>query len=154
MYSSIPLVFEVDIHANASLVWSFLCQESKMKLWMADESMDLEIESTWNKGSDICISGHHNGVFVNKGQIIDIQINRLLHYTHLSSVSHLENIDINMTHLIFELFQNDFNTKLVLTINGFANESIFKHMQFYWRTSMQLLKKSIESVKIIDKQLE
>jgi len=64
-----------------------------------------------------------------------------LSYTHLSSLSRLPDEPDNYTRIDFYLMPNGAQTKLELTISNFPTESIQKHLEFYWRTTMVKIKK-------------
>jgi len=69
---------------------------------------------------------------------------KLLHYTHLSSLSQLPATPENFCQLGFCLTPTAQTTTLTLTIINFPTISIFKHLALYWRVALAGLKKQIE----------
>ena len=70
--------------------------------------------------------------------------NRLLAYTHLSSVSRSPDTSENYTTIEFLLEPGAVNTSVVITISNFPTESIFRHLEFYWKATASILKKFVE----------
>ena len=136
----IPFQKTVIINSNASNVWSVLTDFNLMKKWMGDAEMNLEITTDWQVGSSITINGFHHARFQNKGTILQHELNRILEYSHLSSLSRLENKQENYSVLRFELSPAEHETKLTLTVKNFPTETIYKHLVFYWRTTIEKIK--------------
>jgi hypothetical protein len=70
---------------------------------------------------------------------------RKLSFTHLSSVSKLPDIPESYSTLTFILEPIDNITHLKLNIDNFPTESIRKHLEFYWRTTLVILKDKAET---------
>lgn len=70
---------------------------------MGEPEMKLEIETTWEINSPIFIRGFHHIKFENKGIVLKYQPERMLRYTHLSSVSRLPDKIENYSALEFVL---------------------------------------------------
>lgn len=86
----------------------------------------------------------HAFPFQNTGMILEFEKEKTLAYTHLSSVSGLEASPENFSTLKFELSKEENITKLSLAITGFPTYEIFKHLEFYWKPTLQILKEMIE----------
>jgi uncharacterized protein YndB with AHSA1/START domain len=134
------------INAPPSEVWRALTDPDLMKRWMAEPVMRIEITSDWNVGSPIVVKGHHNNVdFQNKGTILQFEPYSILRYSHLSSISRLPDRAENYTMIEFRLERTEGNsTSLTVSTSNFPAESAFEHWQFYWRTTIGVLKRSIE----------
>lgn len=137
---------EETIVINASLytVWDTLTNTALMKLWMGEPEMQLEIITDWEVGSPIVVKGFHHVKFENKGIVLDFEPNKFLKYNYLSSISRLPDKPENYTIIEFALNPLENQTALTLTLSNFPTESIFKHIGFYWRTTIHLMKNFAE----------
>lgn len=134
----------VEIDSEDRKIWQVLTEPALMKQWMGDREMNLEINTDWRLHGPITISGVHHARFENKGTIIAYEENKTLAYTHLSSVSRLEDKAANYSIIKFNLTPAGEKTSLTLTIENFPTETIYKHLCFYWRTTMEKIKALVE----------
>lgn len=133
----------VAIHAPVPLVWNALTDHNLMAQWMSDSP--IQIITDWKVDGPIVIKGDlHNIPFENTGTVLKYEPGKALQYTHLSSLSHLSGNSEDFCRIEFHLTAKESQTILILTISNFPTESIFKHMDFYWRTTIGLLKKMVE----------
>jgi hypothetical protein len=68
----------------------------------------------------------------------------VLQYSHLSSLSRLPDTPENHSVFEFRLAQAAGGTALTLAPRDFPTEAIFKHLDFYWRSTLGILKRFIE----------
>jgi uncharacterized protein YndB with AHSA1/START domain len=134
----------VLINAPANTVWETLTQPYLMKQWMGEEDMNLHIQTSWIVNSPISISGFHHLPFVNKGTVLQFEPEKVLSYSHNSSLSRLPDEPGSYSIITFNLTPTEKQTALTLTITNFPTETIYRHLEFYWQTAIQLLKKFIE----------
>ncbi|HET7371652.1 MAG TPA: SRPBCC domain-containing protein [Gammaproteobacteria bacterium] len=141
-----PASFErlIAVKASPRHVWRFLTDVELMKAWMGEPEMALEIETTWAVGSRIAISGFHHAAFQNSGTVVAFEPDERLAYTHLSSLSRLPDRPENHTTLEFLLTPGDDGTSLAFGASGFPTVSIFKHLEFYWRGTLEILRQHLE----------
>lgn len=133
------------ISAPPAAVWRVLTEPSLMKQWMAEPEMRIEITTNWDVGGPIVIRGWHHVNFENKGIVLDFVPDSILRYSQLSSVSRLPDKPENHTIMDFRLGrETSESTLLNLSISGFPTESIFKHFDFYCRTTIHIVKRFIE----------
>ncbi len=136
----------ITIGATPAKVWEALTNTTLMKQWMAEE--EITIITDWNVGSPITIKGDSHWVyFENMGTVLEYEPERVLKYSHLSSLSRLRDEPENYTILEFRLSPMDNQTTLILALNGFATEAIYKHLVYYWTVTFGLLKEFIEKQK-------
>ena len=139
-----PIVKIVTINASTFTVWEALTNPDIMKQWMGEPEMALEVTTDWRIGSPIAIKGFHHVNFVNKGTVLRFEPGKVLEYNYLSSLSRLpEHVD-NYTIIHFELESVEDGARLSLTVSNFPTEVIFKHVDFYWTTTLEILKKLLE----------
>jgi len=135
---------EVTINASPDIIWNTLTNPELMKKWMGEPEMEIEVETNWQVNSPIVISGFHHLKFQNRGKVLQYKINNLVQYSHLSSLSGLEDKPENYSVITFWLIPGENETTLSCTINNFPTETIFKHLQFYWRTTIISIKNMAE----------
>lgn len=111
---------------------------------MAETELALEIATDWTIGNPIVMTGTHHLPFENKGTVLQFEVERVLQYNYISSLSRLPDLPENYTSIKFNLSPAEGNTSLHLTISGFATETIFRHVDFYWRGTIMKLKNLIE----------
>jgi hypothetical protein len=139
----------IIIDAAVSSVWSALTEPVLMKQWMADPEMQLEIITDWKVGAPIIIKGFHHLRFENKGTVLQFDSGLILRYNYLSNISRLSDIPENYTAVEFRLMPVENQSSLTVSIDGFPTETIFKHLDFYWRGAVVLIKRLVESGKVL-----
>jgi hypothetical protein len=135
------------IHLNASLdaVWEALTKPELMKSWMSDS--EIEIITTWEVGSPIIINVQeisYKTAFKNTGVVSQFLKDNVLEYSHLSSLSRLADQPENYTLIRFTLQQEEDHTLLELNLSNFPTESHYKHIDFYWTITLEVLKRFME----------
>ena len=139
-----PIVSKtVHINAPNSVVWEALTNPTLMKKWMSETEID--ILTNWKVGSPILVRGIlHRVKFENKGIVLQFEPEKILQYTHLSSLSRLPDQPENYTVLEFNLTPMDHQTKLTFTASNFPTEAIYKHFRFYWNVTLDIIRRMIE----------
>ena len=135
---------KIIIAAPSTTVWEYLTNPNLMKQWAGEPAMEIEISTDWKVGNPIVIKGFHHVHFENKGKILQFKPTSILKYDYLSSLSRLPDVSDNHTIIEFRLAPLKNQTSLTLTLSNFPDESIYKHVDFYWKTTIQILKNVIE----------
>lgn len=135
---------QVSINAAPSEVWRALTRPEQMVQWMGTPEMALKVLTSWEVNTPVIISGFHHVRFENKGMVLHFEQERRLSYSHLSFVSRLADKEEHYSILDFRLTPADKQTLLSLTIEHFPTDAIFKHLRFYWRTTLIMIKKFTE----------
>jgi uncharacterized protein YndB with AHSA1/START domain len=130
----------VIINAVPEIVWSTLTDFTLMKQWMGESEMKLEIITDWNVNGPVIINGFHHVKFQNKGTVLKHEPNKVLEYSHLSSLSGLEDKPEKYSILRFELSPLKQQAALTLTTENFPTETIYKHLCFYWGATVEKIK--------------
>jgi uncharacterized protein YndB with AHSA1/START domain len=134
----------VLIHASAAEVWQALTDVEWMKKWMMAD-IELQIITSGRVGGPMIIRGNMGGKeFENDGTILQFEPERVLQYSHRSSLSRLPNQPQSYSTIEFELSPVGDQTNLRLTLRNFPTESIHKHLTFYWNVTLEVLKRMIE----------
>lgn len=133
------------INASPAQVWKTLTTLETMTQWLGDPDMAIEVQTTWQINTPIIIKGFHHVQFENKGLILVFDKERKLSFTHLDSISKLPDIPESYSTLTFNLEPMGNETILSLIIENFPTESIRKHLEFYWRTTLVMIKNKAEN---------
>lgn len=137
--------YSIAINAPLAKIWEYLTIPSLMKTWMLDQDTHLDIYSDWQVGSPIVMKGKlHQVKIENWGTILEFEPEKRLTYTHLSSISHLPDEPESYCKISFELSAGEEGNIVALTITNFPTESIYKHLDFYWRATLGVLKEQVE----------
>jgi uncharacterized protein YndB with AHSA1/START domain len=138
-------IFNKTIQINAPLptVWATLTTPEIMKQWMSETEID--IITDWNVGSPILIRGRLHGInFENTGTVLQFEREKILQYSHLSSLSRLPDKPESYSVLDFRLAPISHQTTLTLTLSNFPTETIYKHLAYYWNVTLEILKRMME----------
>lgn len=134
----------MTINASATKVWEALTVPALMKKWMFPA--EIAIMTDWKVGSPIVIRGELHGIpFENKGTVRQYEPERLLQYSHLSSVSRLPDEPASYSLLEFRLTAiTESQTVLTLGLSNFPTQVIYKHLAFYWNVTLEIIKRMLE----------
>jgi uncharacterized protein YndB with AHSA1/START domain len=131
------------INASTSKVWAALTDTDLMKKWMSES--DIQIITDWVVGNPMIIRGKLHGVkFENKGTVLTFKPEKILQYSHSSSLSRLPDTPESYCVIEFRLEPVDDQTRLTVAVSNFPNEIIYKHMAFYWNVTPEILRRMIE----------
>lgn len=133
------------INAPLAEVWKTITDVSLMTQWMGGADFDLRVVTTWEVGSPLIISGFHHARFENKGTVLEYSPEHAVSYDFLSSLSRLPDSRENYTIIRFALVPQEEHTLLTLTLTNFPTETIYQHLNFYWNTTLVMIKRMISS---------
>ena len=137
------LVKTVSIAMPVARVWEALTVPALMQQWMAET--EIEVLTDWEVGGPFAIRGPwYKTHFENRGVVVVFEPMKRLSYTHLSSLSRLPDVPDSYTTFDFVLVPNGEGTDLTLTLSGFAAETIYRHLNFYWMVTLHVLKRYLE----------
>ena len=141
--TNIPYSNSIDIHSSPLKVWKALTDTEIMQQWMS-ESL-IEINTDWIIGAPITIRGILSQTpFENKGNVLQFKPEERLQYSHLSSLSNLPEQPESYTTIEFLLRPNEKGSNLTINLCNFPTDIIYKHLVFYWNTTLKILKTCIE----------
>ncbi|WP_343636815.1 SRPBCC domain-containing protein [Fluviicola sp.] len=133
------------IQASPEKIWSYLTNPELMQQWMGDPEMRIEILSDWKVGGPFVIKGFHHAPFENRGTILQFEPGKAFQYEYLSSLSNLEDEPENYTVISFYLAPKEDGTELCVEASNFPTVEIYKHWEFYWNGTLQIIKWRIEN---------
>ncbi|MBT2749399.1 SRPBCC domain-containing protein [Lysobacter sp. ISL-42] len=115
--------------------------------WMSDQP--LELITDWIVGAPILIRGILYGRlrFENSGRVEAFEPERVLQYSHWSSLSRRVLPDLAHNHVVIrlELQPSIAGTDLRLTLSNLASYAVYGHINYYWGIALAALKRHCES---------
>ncbi|MBK5277768.1 MAG: SRPBCC domain-containing protein [Bacteroidia bacterium] len=141
------LIKSVKLNVSVSKVWEALTTPELVKQYF----FGTEITTDWKKGSTISYRGVWEGKpYEDKGNILEIETEKLIRYNYWSSFSGKEDIPSNYANISYELARDNDFTILTVTQDGFANNEAMKHSEQNWGMVMESLKKLVEAEETFD----
>lgn len=134
----------VTIQASAVTVWEMLTSPEKIGQWMMDSPV--QIASRWEVGSPLVFTGDLHGIpFENKGVILQLEPEKLLAYTHWSSLSERPDEPEQYGIITFRLTSTVAGTVLDFTQTNTGKYTTDRHVNYYWGTVLVLIKRLCEA---------
>ena len=133
----------ITINASVSKVWDALTSADQIKNWLWDT--EVIVISDWKVGSPILFKGKfHEMDFETKGIILKLEKEKVFKYSYWTPISEISDSPENYHIIEFALRPDGSKTLLTLTINNLINDVIYGHVNFYWNTTLEVLKKLLE----------
>jgi uncharacterized protein YndB with AHSA1/START domain len=139
------LVFSVEVECSPAVAWADLVDCRAMERWMGEREMALRVQTDWVLGGPISISGYLHGRFENVGTVEVFEPCVRLRYSHLSSISALPDEAASYSHVDWSLEPSKNGTLLRLSVSGFPNEVVRRHLELYWRGTLPMFKAFVEA---------
>jgi uncharacterized protein YndB with AHSA1/START domain len=119
-------------------VWHALTDNESVKRYF----FGTELNTDWKVGSPITFSGNWEGqTYEDKGKILEIEKEKLLKYTYLSSFSGLPDLPENYSTVTYQLYAENEGSVLTVTQQGFRDEKSFNDSKEGWKMVLTNLKK-------------
>jgi len=134
----------ITINAPVAQVWNAVTDPALMTIWMGGPELQLDVQTTWEVGSPVVISGFHHTRFENKGIVLEYSPGQVVSYNFLSSISGLPDTPENHSIIRFVFEPQGQQTLLSLTVTNFPTATIYHHLNFYWNTTIVMIRKMIE----------
>ena len=138
--------FSQPVHAPLATLWQALTEPRHMAIWMAAPEVQVNVETDWTVGGPFRITGFHHIPFENRGRVLHCEPLQRLTYSQLSSISRLPDKPENYSIFDFCISPESAVTYLKLVISQFPTESIYKHLEFYWRVTLHVLARYVEKL--------
>ena len=133
---------EISIKAPVSKVWQALTDPAIIKQYL----FGTDTVTDWKKGSSITYTGEWQGKpYTDKGKIIDIVPEKLLHTTYLSGNSGKEDKPENNANVVYELKLDVDTTKVSISQDNIDDEAGVEHMKQNWGMVLDGMKKLLEA---------
>jgi uncharacterized protein YndB with AHSA1/START domain len=131
----------IEISASPKHVWSALTDPEQIKKYMFGS----QVVTDWKQGSPIVWKGEYQGnKYEDKGEIVEIEPDRLLKVTHFSAMSGLEDVPANYHTLSYELKEDGDKTVVSLSQDNNASEEQAEHSRGNWEKMLTGLKQVVE----------
>ena len=136
----------ITINAPAQKVWAILTTPELIKKWQTDDG-GYEVISDFKVGSPIRFEGKHLGVFYkDKGVVLKFEPEKVFQYSYWNEISHLPDIPENYVVIEFKLHPEKGATLLELTVSNCPEGTIYAHWNFYWSTTLHVIKRLVEGI--------
>lgn len=131
----------ININVPVSKVWKALTDPAIIKEYL----FGTNTKSDWQKGSTITYSGEWEGKsYEDKGVIIDIVPEKLLHTTYYSGMSGKEDKPENYANVIYKVSPDDGHSQVTITQDNIEDEKQQQHMVENWGKVLEGMKKLLE----------
>jgi len=129
------------INTPASKVWDALTNPGLIKQYL----YGTEVTSDWKIGSPITYKGEWEGKsYEDKGEILQIEPNKLLVSTFWSSLAGLPDLPENYKTVRYELSPENGVTRITITQDNNASQEEADHSTQNWNTVLGKLKELLE----------
>ena len=141
MDNKLTATTQIKINAPVSKVWKAITDPAAIKQYL----MGTNVTTDWKVGSPITYTGEWKGkAYTDKGIIVDILPEKLLHTTYLSGMSGKEDKPENYANVIYTLREHEDHTHDTLTQDNIETTDQLKHMEENWTTVLKGMKKVAE----------
>jgi len=131
----------IKFNAEKSKVWNALVNPIIIKEYL----FGTEVISDWEEGSSMIFQGEWEGQkYKDKGNILAIEPEKSFQYNYWSRFSGLEDREENYSLISYQIEEEDGQTILTLTQQGFANEQAKEHSDASWSMILEKMKELIE----------
>ena len=138
--------FKISIDAPPQKIWQLLWGADTYPVWTSVFSEGSRAETDWQKGSSITYTGEWEGKsYEDKGVIIDIVPEKLLHTTYFSAMSGKEDKPENYANVIYKVSPDDGHSLVTITQDNIDDEKQLQHMEENWGKVLDSMKKLLES---------
>jgi uncharacterized protein YndB with AHSA1/START domain len=137
------LISKSDIFINASIkkVWEALTNADLIKQYLFGTNTITD----WKKGSPIVYEGEWQGKhYKDKGFIIDIVTEQLLHTTYWSSMGGKEDKPENYNNVIYKIAPENGGSRVTISQDKIGSEKELEHMNQNWSAVLENMKKLLE----------
>lgn len=132
---------KTTIHAPASKVWDAITRPHLIKQYL----FGTNVISDWKVGSLIIYKGEWQGKpFEDRGQILEMEPEKLLVSTHWSPLSGVPDSPENYHTVTYNLTAKDGSTEVTITQNNNASEEEKAHSEENWKQVLEGMKKLLE----------
>jgi len=141
MSNEFPAKSTTVVNAPPSKVWDALTNPGLIKQYL----YGTQVTSDWKAGSPITYKGEWEGKsYEDKGEILQIEPNKLLVSSFWSSLTGLPDVPENYKTVRYELSPEGSGTKLTITQDNNSTQEEADHSTQNWNTVLDKLKELLE----------
>ena len=131
------------INAPVNEVWDALTNPELIKEYL----FGTKTVTDWKKGSPITYEGEWQGkTYKDKGVIVDIIPEKLLHTTYWSSMGGKEDKPENYNNVLYEVKEQNGGTLVTISQDNIKDEKELEHMNQNWGIVLDGMKQLLEKV--------
>ncbi len=131
----------ITINAPVSKVWQALVNPELIKQYL----FNTDVISDWKVGSPITYKGEWQGkTFEDKGEILEIEPEKILKSTHWSPLSGVPDSPENYHTVTYTLSGKGDSTEVMITQDNNATEDEKAHSEKNWQTVLKGMKDLLE----------
>ena len=133
---------EIDVTAPVASVWKALTDPGIIAKYFFGS----QVRTDWQPGSPIVWQGEYEGKqYEDKGEILEVERNRLLRMTHFSPMAGLPDEPDNYHTLTYTLDERGGSTHVSLSQDNNGSEAEAERATANWATMLEGLKSTVES---------
>lgn len=133
---------EIDVTAPVASVWKALTDPGIIAKYFFGS----QVCTDWQPGSPIVWQGEYEGKqYEDKGEILEVEQNRLLRMTHFSPMAGLPDEPENYHTLTYTLDERGGSTHVSLSQDNNGSEAEAERATANWATMLEGLKSTVES---------
>lgn len=141
MTNTLTLNTSISINAPKSKVWMALIDPEQVKKYF----FGTILKSNWKVGSAITFSGEWEGKpYMDKGTILEIEMEKILKYNYWSSFSGTEDKPENYATIVYSLEEKNGETVVSILQDGIKTKEARDHSEENWKMVMNNLKELLE----------
>jgi uncharacterized protein YndB with AHSA1/START domain len=134
---------DIDIKAPPARVWQALTDPVEIKQYF----LGADVDTDWRPGSSIVWRGEYDGKpYEDKGEVLEVEPNRLLKHTHYSPMSGQPDEPGNYHTLTYEIIERSGVTHLFLSQDNNGDEAEAERASATWAMVLNGLKETVEGV--------
>ena len=141
MTNTLTLNTSISINAPKSKVWMALIDPEQVKKYF----FGTILKSDWKVGSAITFSGEWEGTpYMDKGTILEIEMEKILKYNYWSSFSGTEDKPENYANIGYYLEEKNGETVFSISQDGIKTKEACDHSEQNWKMVLNNLKELLE----------
>jgi uncharacterized protein YndB with AHSA1/START domain len=132
---------QTTINVPAIKVWEALTSPEIVKKYL----FGTNVVSDWQKGGSIFYKGEWDGKpYEDKGEILEIEPNKMLKTTYFSSMSGQEDVSDNYDVITYTLVENGDKTTLTISTENIKDQASANQSAENWNTVLKGMKDLLE----------
>ena len=129
------------INVSIAKVWEALVNANMIEKYF----FGAEVASSWKEGGPITFRGQYQGnTYEEKGVLLQVKPNKLLQYTHWSSLEGLPDVPENYRNWTFTLSEEETHVVLSISEDNIPTEIKRERSDQFWTSVLSTIKQLLE----------